>query len=169
MKTKIALATLFIALCSNAYATDALTNSSASRWAIQSVMVSGGNFGIGIANYSDTTEFGATISATFNNANNQTSIFTPAVFGGWRKSLRENTFFAFGFDLVSNIGKEAGENIDTDIMAGPYISLEQQLTSHLLLLGWIVPYQYEYKKINCEAISTNSFFNSGGIGFSYLF
>lgn len=139
------------------------------RFAIQSAIVTGGNFGIGIANYSNIAEYGLTVSGTWNNASHDTRLFIPAIFGGFRHLLGEYTFFAYGLDLASKFGRENGMAVNADVFAAPYISLEQALTSHLLLVGWVNPYSFEYEKRGGVSVTTQKFFGSGGLGLSYLF
>lgn len=141
-----------------------------SRIAIQGAIATGGTLSIGIVNYSETTELGFTISGTYNNASQPTRTVTPVIFGGFRKSIRELTYFAYGLNLVGTFGRNNGDTIKADYQVGPYISLEQMLTTHLMLSGWILPYQYSYQKTaGNSSTSTNSFFNSGGIALNYLF
>lgn len=142
--------------------------------AIQGAIATGGSLGIGITNYTETTELGGTISGIIDNADDQTKLVVPVVFAGWRKLLSEGTYtdgtyFAYGLDLVGKFGHIDGERLDADYQIGPYISLEQLVTKHILLVGWIQPYSYEYVKKEGEITSINGFFACGGMGISYLF
>ena len=93
----------------------------------------------------------------------------PVLYGGWRKSLGERTYFSCGLDLVGKYGRDAGKAISADYQVGPYISLEQLLTRHVMLEIWVDPYAYEYANKGGAETSTNRFFGSGGLGISYLF
>lgn len=139
------------------------------RPAVQAAIATGGNLSIGIADYTERTELGATISGTMNNASAQTNNVTPSLFAGLRYALREATYFAWGLDLTDTFGTQNGGHIDADYQVAPYISLEQMLTKNLMLSGWIQPYQYQYEKISGNSTTTQSFFNGGGIGLNYLF
>jgi hypothetical protein len=137
------------------------------RWGIQGSMTTGGEFGIGVADYTRTTEFGINFAAAFYNSHyGNASTFTPAFFGGFRKALTPKTFFAFGLDAAVNFVKPGGESTKTGWFAGPYISLEQMLTNNLMLTGWINP--YSYARNADDSYSVQSVFASGGIGLSYL-
>jgi hypothetical protein len=145
------------------------TTPSYNRIAIQAAMATGGLLGIGVVDYTQQTEIGATLSGTYNNASNQTKTITPVIFGGLRHCLSENTYFAYGIDLAGTYGKDNGAHIESDYGIGPYISLEQMLTHHVMLAGWIQPYQYQYVKKDNVSVSTNSYFASGGLAINYLF
>ena len=140
-----------------------------SRLGIQGAMATGGNLGIGVVNFTDMTELGVTVSGSINNASNETQTITPVIFGGLRKSLGERTYFAYGIDLAGTYGHKNGLKINSDYGVGPYISIEQMLTKHVMLAAWIQPYQYQYEKIGGQSITTNNFFSTGGIGINYLF
>ena len=157
-----------LALSSLVFAGDAVIDHY-SRFGIQGAMATGGNLGIGIVNFTPVTEIGLTVSGSVNNAPDETRTITPVVFAGLRKSLCEHTYFAYGIDLAGTYGRIYGQKIDSDYGVGPYISLEQMLTPHLMLTGWIQPYQYHYQKRDWQSISTNNFFSTGGIGLNYLF
>lgn len=139
------------------------------QFAVQAAIATGGNFGIGIADYTQTTEIGLTISGSTNNAPFETKIITPTLFAGLRNSLMEHTYFAWGLNLTNTFGTINGSHIDSDLQVGLYISLEQMLTNHLMLVGWIDPYQYSYQKLAGLGVTTNQFFSAGGLGFNYLF
>lgn len=139
------------------------------RLAVQAAMATGGSLGIGLVDFTPKTEWGVTLSGKFNNADNQTSIVTPVLFGGMRQALGDNTYFAFGIDAAANYGRIDGVGINSDYFVGPYISLEQMLTCHVMLAGWIQPYQYNYAKIGGISTSTNSIFATGGVAINYLF
>lgn len=160
---------LFSLSCVAGTMSSPIVKSDSNRIAIQAAIATGGNLGIGIVDYAETTELGLTISGTVNNASNQTKTISPVIFGGLRKALGEQTYFAYGIDLVSTFGRDHGSHINSDYAVGPYISLEQMLTSHIMLSGWIEPYQYHYVKIAGTSTSTNNFFSSGGIAINYLF
>ena len=139
------------------------------RFAVQAAMATGGNLGIGIGHYSEQTEFGVTISGQINNARHSTKTVTPVIFGGLRNSLCEGTYLAYGLNFSNTFGTDRGRHIKYDIEAGPYFSLEQMLTSRLMLVLWINPYLYEYQKIGHQSVTTQSFFHAGGIGLNYFF
>lgn len=166
MKKSILSAVCALALCSTGYSQTLITGN---HVAVQAAIATGGSLGIGLTHYSDYSEFGFTLSGKYNNASNQTKTITPVFFAGLRKLLGENTYFAYGLDFLTQFGKDNGQTINSDYAIGPYISLEQALTTHLLLVGWIDPYVYEYEKKGGVSTSTNRFFSSGGIGLSYLF
>lgn len=139
-----------------------------STFAIQGTISTKGNIGLGITHYTEQTEIGMTFSGLVdNNGHEQTKIFTPVLYAGFRKPLAENTYLALGLDMASAFGRDEGKHIDADIQIGPYLALEQELTSRLLLVGWIDVYNYEYLKEDGVSISTNRIFASGGLGFSY--
>jgi len=168
MRWKTAISIGLLALCSMAQAKEDISNHS-NRLAVQGLITTGGNVGFGLVDYTNWSEIGATIAVEINNAHKQTKLFTPAVFAGLRKPIGEQTYFAYGIDLASTLGQDTGKNIDSDIQVGPYISLEQALTSHLLLIGFIEPYSYEYQKKAGVCTSTHRVFSSGGLAMSYLF
>lgn len=145
------------------------TNICWNRLAVQGAISTGGNLSIGLVDYTEKTEIGVTISGSVNNARRETRTVTPVIFGGLRNNIWNNTYFAYGLNVVGTFGREHGQRIQSDYQGGPYISLEQMLTCHLMLSGWILPYQYGYVKTGGSSTTTNSFFNSGGIGLNYLF
>ena len=145
-----------------------VSNDSA-RMAIQGAIATGGYLSIGIARYAPKTEMGISISGSVNNATNETQTFTPIVFAGLVKELGERTYFTYGVNFSDTIGHLYGLPINAYYQVGPYISLEQMLTTHLMLSGWINPYQYGYQKLGGVAISTNGIFSAGGIALNYLF
>ncbi|MBA2654989.1 MAG: hypothetical protein H0U71_08015 [Gammaproteobacteria bacterium] len=163
-KKLLLLSFLFFAVPAQAY-----TCYDYGRLAIQGSLVTDGNLSIGITHYTEQSEIGVYASGLVNNACCETRIFAPGIFAGFRKNICECTYFAAGIDFVSVFGTENCCHIDADYTVGPYISLEQKLTSHLLLIGWIQPFSYQYEdKCNCT-VATNRFFASGGIAMSYLF
>lgn len=168
MKIKARLAGMLVFSLSSIASALNTTTDDVRHWAVQGVIGTGGSLAIGLANYAPSAEFGASISGSVNNAEDKTSLVTPVLFGGWRKSLTQNTYFALGLELGANFGEDSGQDIDLDYFVGPYLSLEQQLTPRLLLIGWILPYQYEYQQLDGVSTSTDRFFASGGIGFSYF-
>jgi len=137
--------------------------------AVESSITGGGNIGMGLVRYTEQTEIGFSVSGTADTASAQTKLFVPVLFGGWRKALGEKTYFSCGLDLVGRYGRDAGQAISSDYGAGPYVSLGQVLTRHIMLVGWIDPYTYEYEKKGGIATSKNGFFDNGGLGLSYLF
>jgi hypothetical protein len=136
---------------------------------VQAVIATGGSIGMGPVRYTEHTEMGLTVAGTIDNADAQTKLFVPDIFGGWRKALGEKTYFATGLDVLGKFGRDAGEAISADYLAGPYISVEQYLTPHLLLGIWVDPYTYEYADKAGTKTSTNNIFSNGGLGISYLF
>jgi hypothetical protein len=168
MRCRFILTIGLLGLSSFAFAGDAVIDNY-SRFGIQGAMATGGNLGIGIVNFTPTTELGLTVSGSVNNAPDRTQTITPVLFGGFRKALGERTYFAYGIDLAGTYGRIYGEKIDSDYGVGPYISLEQMLTAHLMLTGWIQPYQYHYQKRGVQSVSTNNFFSTGGVGLNYFF
>lgn len=139
------------------------------QFAVQSAISTGGNFGIGIVDFTQTTEIGFTISGSINNAPLETKRITPVIFAGLRNSICEHTYFAYGFSLNKTFGSINGNQINSDLEAAFYISLEQMLTNHIMLVGWINPYQYEHRKLAGVDVTTNQFFSTGGLGINYLF
>jgi hypothetical protein len=139
------------------------------RFGVQGALTTGGNLGIGVVHYTEMTEIGATVSGQINNARHSSKSVTPAVFAGLRHSLCECTYFAYGLNAAATFGTYNGERIKCDVGVGPYISLEQMLTSHLMLVFWIDPYQYRYQKTRSDSVSTHNIFSTGGIGLTYLF
>ncbi|MGL5743468.1 MAG: hypothetical protein ACRCXC_13555 [Legionella sp.] len=97
-------------LCSQAYAFED-TKDNLGHVAIQGVLVTGGNLGIGLAYYTERTEIGVTGSASINNAHEETQIFTPDVFAELRKNITNHTYAALGLDLGTIIGHQSGETI----------------------------------------------------------
>ena len=140
-----------------------------SHFALQGTIATDGAIGAGIARYTEHSEIGLTLSGITNNAEDHTKLFIPVLFGGWRKPIGDQTYFALGINLVNEIGTESGEHIHNDFIVGPYVSIEQALTKHVLLISWVDPYSYEYAKKGDDSISTSRFLASGGIGISYLF
>lgn len=140
------------------------------RFAIQAAIATGGNVGIGLVHYTENTEFGVTAAGQINNARFSTKVVTPVIFGGLRHSLCDGTYLAYGLNFANTFGKLNGERIKYALSGGPYISLEQMLTHHVMLVVWINPYQYGYQKIGRHSsVTTQSFFSAGGIGLNYLF
>lgn len=139
------------------------------RIALQGSISTGGNLGVGLIDFTEKTELGISVSGKMNNASKQTKTITPVIFGGLRKALGENTYFAYGVDFASIFGRDQGQTINSDYSVGPFVSLEQMLTTHVMLTGWILPYQYQYQKKAGLSTSTHSFFGAGGIGINYLF
>jgi hypothetical protein len=168
MKLRLIVTAGFLSLCSlNAFANE--TDNNSNRIAIQAALATGGTLGIGLVDYTEKTELGLSLSGNINNSSNETKTITPVVFGGLRKALGEQTYFAYGLNLVGTYGRNNGQHINSDYQIGPYISLEQMLTTHMMLSGWIEPYQYQYQKIGGVSTSTHDFFNAGGLAINYLF
>jgi len=141
-----------------------------SRIAIQGALITGGIFSLGLEQFTDKTEIGASVSGSINNQSSPTKTVTPVIFGGLRQALCDRTtYFAYGVDLAGTFGEDHGQHIKADYAVGPYISLEQMLTDHVMLAAWIQPYQFEYKKVGASSVSTQSFFSTGGIAINYLF
>lgn len=159
---------LFLGVVNCVYAQDQ-TDCNVHHLAIQGVIVTNGNIGAGVAYYSDKAEVGFTVSGTINNRSQETKLITPALFGGLRMALSDKTYFAYGLDLATKIGKDSGKTIQSDWFVGPYVSLEQMLTQHVLLSGWVNPYSFEYEKTSGSSTSTHNIFGSGGLAISYLF
>jgi hypothetical protein len=140
------------------------------RLGIQGAIATNGAIGIGVVGFSESTEWGLTASGTRNNAHYQSNNATPVLFAGLRYLLQEQTYCAWGIDLAGTFGTINGSHIDANYQAGPYISLEQMITDHFMLAGWILPYQYGYEKLShSSSVTTHSFFSSGGLAINYLF
>lgn len=157
-----------LTIYSFAYAASS-SNTDISQYGIQGSIATGGNFGIAVVHYTNNTELGLAGSGSVNNPNDDNKTFTVVFFAGLRKALGEQTYFAYGINTAGTFGRLDGENIQSDYAVGPYISLEQMLTPHLILTGWILPYQYQHEKTNDISTSTNRIFAAGGIGIAYLF
>ncbi|MDP3559652.1 MAG: hypothetical protein Q8R79_04795 [Legionellaceae bacterium] len=168
MRSLVLLSVTLLSLCSFAAANET-TAPNTNRIAVQGALATDGNLGIGIVNYAPNTELGLTLSGSFNNAQYPTQTLTSVIFGGLRKQIGEQTFFAYGINTLGTFGKVNGVSIHSDYAIGPYVSLEQMLTYHFMLSGWIEPYQYQYENFGGAAVSTNSFFAAGGIAINYLF
>lgn len=174
---KIGLALSAITLSALSFACYAGSNNdsmanifSTNRIGIQGAIATGGTLGIGVIDYTEKTEVGLTLSGKINNSSQQTKTITPVIFGGFRKALRDSTYFAYGLDLAATFGRNQGQSIDSSYQIGPYISIEQMLTTHVMLAGWIQPYAYQYEKISgTSSTSTNHFFNTGGVAINYFF
>jgi len=164
------IATFFLSILSLNLHANEYEGYCSGRFAIQAAMATGGNLGIGVVHYTEHTELGVTIAGQINNAHHSTKTVTPVIFGGLRHALCEGTYFAYGLDFANTFGTNNGKKIKYDLSAAPYISLEQMLTHHIMLVLWINPYQYEYEKIGRQSsVSTQSFFSTGGIGLNYIF
>lgn len=137
--------------------------------AMQAAIATGGNFGIGLVDFTQTTEVGFSISGKINDAPLETKTVTPVLFAGLRNSLTEHTYFAWGLEGNKTFGTINGSHIKSNYQVALYISLEQMLNNHVMLVGWINPYQYEYQKLADIGVSTNQFFSTGGLGINYLF
>ncbi len=148
---------------------DGLLNKESAHMAIQGALATGGTLSIGVVRYAPTTEIGVTVSGSVNNAPHTTQTLTPVIFAGVRKALLDRTYFAYGINFADTIGHQYGLTINADYQVGPYLSIEQMLTTHVMLSGWINPYQYEYQKIGGISTTTNGIFSAGGIAINYLF
>jgi hypothetical protein len=137
-------------------------------WAIQAAIVSGGNVPLSIVLYAPKYEFGIFGAGKIINNDNKTRLFMPGVFGGARYFITQSTIFVFGLDVLGKFGKDDGEKIKTYYGIGPYVSLEQILTHHIMLSVWYNPYLYEYEKKDSETTKKHNF-GSGGVGLDYLF
>jgi hypothetical protein len=164
-RLKTIIVSLILLSCSGL--TNAYTN--ANGIAVQGVLVTGGNLAIGLVDYAPNTELGFTIGASWNNKSQATQLVIPALFGGFRQQILDHTYFAFGLDLVTKFGTVNGQHVDAAISAGPYISLEQSLSSRVLLVGFIQPYSIDYEKLAHSSSTTQHFFSTGGIALSYIF
>jgi hypothetical protein len=140
----------------------------ATRIAIQTALTTGGNATIGLVLFAPKYEIGVFGGGKIINNNSKTELFTPGAFAGGRYFITNSTIFAFGLDLLGKFGKDNGENIQQYYGIGPYVSLEQMLTYHVMLSIWYDPYFYEYEKTNKVTTTTHNF-GSGGIGVEYLF
>lgn len=138
------------------------------RVAIQSAITTNGNATIGLVLFAPKYELGVFGGGKIIDNNNKTELFTPGIFGGGRYFITNSTIFAFGLDLRGKFGKDNGQNIKQYYGIGPYVSLEQMLTDHVMLSIWYDPYFYEYEKTSKETTNTHNF-GSGGLGLEYLF
>jgi len=138
------------------------------RVGIQGSLTTGGNVGLGLVDYTNTTEIGFNIAARIYNSSigNATEI-VPAVFGGFRKELSQRTYATLGLDVAANIFRQGGEHT-TGWFAGPYIGIEQMLANNIMLTGWIDPYSYSHQETLYETVTTHRILATGGIAFSYL-
>ena len=149
-----------------------VTNADPARVGIMAVLAAEPeitSLGIGMVRYAPTTEIGVNISGSLDNAHNATQTVVPVIFGGLRQNLGEKTYVAYGLSLTDIAGRIDGVHVDAFFQIGPYIALEQMLTTHLMLSGWILPYQYDYQKIGGVSMSGHDIFSAGGIAFNYLF
>src|SRR5436190_16327045 len=140
-------------LCASAYAVDQFA-AKPYRIAVQAAIATGGTLGIGLTRYTETSEIGFTVAGSINNASYETKILVPVIYGGFRKALNDQTYFAYGLDLASKFGREDGYTVKSNIFVAPYISLELALTTNVLLVGWIDPYSYEYQKLGSCSVTT---------------
>lgn len=142
-----------------------------SRIAIQGAIVNGGAVSIGLAKYAPCYELGITGGAVFASGNSIS--FTPTIFGGFRRNWGENTFFAYGLDVSTTIGRYYGESFGRNVFIAPYISLEQMVSSHIMVSGFINPYAFQYRRYDTDVgyieRTTNHIFSTGGLALSYLF
>lgn len=172
-KIILAIATSVALTHSCVYAADIKnTDNTVGRWGIQGVVTAAGgsgNTGVDFIRYEHAYEIGAGISNTFNNSSAKSNDFNISTFVGLRHYITNNTVFAYGLNLSTDFGKSNGQNIKSSFGAGPYVSIEQYLTSHVVVSAWINPYYYNYLKTTNTSTSTNRFLNSGGIGIAYLF
>ncbi len=126
--------------------------------------------GFGIVDYGRWFELGMNLAALTKNSSSSSKLFLPSAFGGFRYPMKERTYFAWGLNYASKLGKESGQHIKSDYSAGPYISLEQWLTYNIMLVGWINPYKYEHEVTQGNVVTTgHQFFSSGGIAINYVF
>jgi len=125
---------------------------------------------LGIVRLDEFYSYGFSIAGKLSKVNNTNSnIFTPSIFGGGRYRLDKHAFFAYGIDVVSKFGKVGGQSVKNSIGAGPYLQLDYHLNNSVVLSGWINPYFYNREKIIGITNKTQSYFNTGGIGVSYMF
>lgn len=129
----------------------------------------GTSMGMGLGVYSQTLEVGVTASGYIKNANEATSLGSLVIYGGGRVDLTEKTYLAVGATFLQNFGHENGLHVDREYEIGPYISLEQMLTHHVLIGGWILPYQYDYEKLAGMISKEHEIFSAGGITLNYFF
>lgn len=125
--------------------------------------------GFGIVDYGRWFELGMDLAGYNNNGRPKTSLFLPMAFGGLRFHIKECTYFAWGLNYASKVGTDSGYHIQSDYSVGPYIALEQWLTNHVMLVGYINPYRYEHEvKQGCNTFVSNQYFSSGGIALNYV-
>ncbi|RZI46606.1 hypothetical protein [Candidatus Finniella inopinata] len=141
---------------------------SSNRWGVQASIVDSGTTSIGVVNYGECHSAGFNVSGFLRTNGKSTNVFSPAFFGGPRFKVRENTYFAFGVDISTDIGKKDGRSINSSVNVGPYVSIEYQPVSHIVLSAWINPYTYQNQRIGGQRTTTHKF-AAGGIGISYLF
>jgi len=139
------------------------------HWAIEGAIGTSGTVGVNFSRYEHAYEFGAGIGGVVNNSSSRTSLFTVSAYAGLRNYIAENTVFAYGLNLGTKFGRDSGDKVNSVVSTGPYVSIEQYLTEHVVASVWINPYYYEYEKKAGVGKSTNRFLSSGGVSFSYHF
>ena len=137
------------------------------HFALQAAHSNSGN-SLGFVRYGDTYSGGIYGNYTSDNAAAQTSVGALGLFFGPRSNVAETTYISYGIDLIAVLGTLQGVNIDHDWIAAPYIGVEQNIGSRVVVTGWINPYSYEHKSLGGLTIVTHST-GVGGIGIAYLF
>lgn len=150
------------------------------RLAIEPTIGSEGVFSIGLTGYSYYFEGGLSIGGEMVRGDSKYSIASPAIFFGGRYHIFDKTIFAYGLEFSASFGKITQTNYtwrhhnNTNdfyiLRAAPYISFEQFLSNHVMLVMWIDPYSFGYEKIeHTSSYKIHEFFRTGGIGLAYLF
>jgi hypothetical protein len=129
----------------------------------------GTSMGMGLGLYGDNFELGLTGSGYVEDSATAHDIVTAVVYGGARKKIEKNVYFASGVTFLQNFGDEDGLPINREYEIGPYVSLEIMISQKVLIGGWILPYQYDYEKVNGVARKEHEYFSSGGITLNYYF
>lgn len=171
MKLKISIVCALLGTSILTYASDNQSNliyQDSTRYAIETSITTGGNVSVGGDVYTKNFEAGIFGGGKISNGDSQTRLFTPGGFVGLRKFLCNTTVFAYGLDASTTFGKDSGKVIHYSYTVGPYVSLEQIFTDHIMLAVWYNPYLYTLEK-KAEVITRTHNFGAGGIGIKYLF
>lgn len=138
--------------------------------ATQVAIIANAGMSLGILRFDEFYSYGFSIAGRLSNVDKRNiNIFTPAVFLGGRYRLDKHAFFAYGIDAAGTFGKIGGKSIRDSFGVGPYLQLDYHLNNFVVLSGWINPYYYNRVKIIGSTNKTQSYFNTGGLGVSYMF
>ncbi len=141
---------------------------SSNQWGVQAYIVDSGSTAVGLVSYSECHSAGVSISGFLKKSDKNSHVFAASLFGGPRTKIRENIYFAYGFDMGSRFGKQDGNSIKSSFFIAPYVSIEYQPLRQVVLSVWTNIYTYQNELIANKRTTTHKF-GACGIGMSYLF
>ena len=145
-----------------------VTEVPSNQWGVQAYIIDSGATAVGVVNYGECHSAGLSFAGYLKKSDKNSNIFSVSLFGGPRNKIRENTYFAYGFDIATRFGTQDGNRIKSSFAIAPYVSIEYQPLRQVILSVWTNIYTYQSELIANKRTTTHKF-GACGIGMSYLF